>query len=115
MAEAEQRRRLRASPGETSVRLAELLHDPELDPVHRRELVFELWDDAACTEELTSDTAPLAEEKVEAARQSRERVEAFVARFMRPGSKDGYGSDELARLNAQRCSAEPFTPTRTRD
>jgi hypothetical protein len=104
-----QRDRLARAPGEMSVRLASLLHDRSLTPARRRAIVFDLWDDAACAAEHASGDA-VARERVAAAAASKAKIERFVQRWLPRGSTAGYADDELARLNARRCSAAAFRP-----
>ncbi len=105
-----QRARLERASGEISVKLGKLLHDRSIDDARRREIVFALWDDAACAAIPPEVDEPLAAERASAAGDARARIEAFVRRWMPRSSKLGFTSSELAKLNAKRCSPTPFVP-----
>ena len=107
-------------------RLAEL--EPELlrtwttdrmTLAERKEFLFQRWDE--CDEMFTVDPADVPEDaildidsaRVEIAEQARRRIEAFVRRHAPRGSKQGYTTAELKRLNARRVSREPFAPYET--
>ncbi|MBC8071524.1 MAG: hypothetical protein IAG13_24565 [Deltaproteobacteria bacterium] len=107
---AHQRRMLARSAGEISVRLGALLHDTALAPARRREIVFQLWDDAVCSASSVGRDDPLAAERMRAAQEARVRIERFVQRWLPRGSALGYSEAELARLNSGRCASRPFRP-----
>jgi hypothetical protein len=111
---AYQRRMLARSAGEISMQLAALLHDTALAPARRREIVFQLWQDAVCSASSVGRDDPLAAERSRAAHEARIRIERFVQRFLARGSPVGYSEAELARLSG-RCASRPFRPYATAD
>jgi len=105
-----QRKQLARAAGEMSVRLGTILHDTSLSAPRRRVLVFELWDDASCAAESPMKGDALERERVESAVQTRQKIERFVQRWLPRGTAHGYSTAELSRLNARRCSSQPFRP-----
>ena len=71
------------------------------DPAERREVLFQLWDEV---EETGS------EELVEAGRQARQLVIAWIRWKLPAGSPDAYTSEDLAALARKRTSRAAFAP-----
>jgi len=67
----------------------------------RRAVLFELWDECAESgNKLMRDGGA----------QARSLIERFVARYLPPGSRDGYTVAELRWLNTRRTSRAAFAP-----
>ncbi|MBA3462720.1 MAG: hypothetical protein H0T46_22375 [Deltaproteobacteria bacterium] len=71
------------------------------DPAERREVLYQLWDEV---EEAGSD------ELVEAGRQARQLVIAWIRWKLPAGSPHAYSTDELAALNKRRTSKAVLAP-----
>jgi hypothetical protein len=69
----------------------------------RRQILFELWDEAA-----EVGSAQLRDGGVRA----RLIIATFIASRLPPGSEDAYSATELARLNRDRKSRASFAPYR---
>jgi hypothetical protein len=67
----------------------------------RKRVLFDLWDECA---EWGNP------ELVEGGQQARRIITAFVRRYLPEDSELGYSTQQLARLNNERTSAEPFRP-----
>jgi hypothetical protein len=69
-------------------------------PVARRQALFQLWDECGEGEGLVGD----------AAERARRMVIGWIRAKLPPGSPDAFTAAEVARLNAQRSSRQPFVP-----
>jgi hypothetical protein len=101
MAARERSDSLRHSIATMRRRLAELWRRPELSSVHKRKLLFLLWDE--CAEDGS-------EEVVGAGEAVRAQILGFIRDNLPADSEQAYSEDELNRLNEQRNSKQPFLP-----
>jgi hypothetical protein len=76
-------------------------HDRQYSLAERRELIFRIWDEAA---------EPDDRELGAAGAEARRMIAAFVRRELPARSPDGYGDEELRRLNTRRPGLVPFAP-----
>jgi len=80
--------------------LAAVWHQPEWDPVSRRQLLFALWDECA------EGNAQNAKEGAIA----RKMIEGFIAQNLPKSSGRGFTDEEVRRLNGARTSLAAFAP-----
>jgi hypothetical protein len=91
-------------------------HDPTLDAGQKRQRVFEIWDD--CDERLpvagaavpAEAESALDEARLDAAWRARRTIEKWIRLHMPEGTSRGYTAKQLARLDTERLSHEPFDP-----
>jgi hypothetical protein len=76
-------------------------HDGQYSLAERRELIFRIWDEAAEPDDRELGAAGAAARRV---------IAGFVRHELPAGSADGYGDEELRRLNARRPGMVPFDP-----
>lgn len=96
--------------------LAVLWADTSKAAAERRVLLFERWDE--CEEGARAQTVVRVERAAEvpdairaqAGERAREAIERFVRTRLPAGSRDGYGREELERLNDRRRSRRAFAP-----
>jgi hypothetical protein len=90
--------------------------DDRTDPVRRRELLFERWDE--CDERFSVEPHDVPAEavseldrvRVETAARARRTIEAFIRRHAPAATRRAYPAHELEALNRRRVSREEFSP-----
>jgi hypothetical protein len=83
--------------------LAQILDDRRLSLVHRRRILFLLWDEMAEADD---------RDRGWAGTEAREIIDGFVRTRLPIGSPNGYSADELAALNRGRPKGIAFDPYR---
>jgi hypothetical protein len=102
--------------GELIERNLARLEAAKLSPIEKRAALFELWDEcseptgAPSDEPDEPDVPHEPDEEGQAGQRARAQVIGWIRRHLPEGSLDGYSVEEIAKLNGQRSSKQPFEP-----